>query len=378
MEYCVAIALLLSLWYLGVVLLLRRGLGRLGGPGTPAGLRFSVVIAARNEQETIEACLHSILDQSISPERYQVIVVDDRSQDATAERVHAIARHHGNVKLVQVTEPNPKVGPKKNAVLQGITSAGNEIIVFTDADCRVPRRWLETIDRWFSEYTGLVQGITAYQRAKGMSPLFWGLQSLDFLSHGVVAAGAIGAKVPLNSNANNLAIRRDAFEDIGGYGESSKVVAGDDDILLQRIWKHGKWRVRFMADPEAAVETLPTPNVAGVINQRMKWGSITVHYGPRQVALLGGIFAFYCATVAALLSGIFSPALLATGAGMLALKLLGETLLLFPGTRLFGKAALRRYTIPASLIQLPVVILAVVAGVFGSFGWKGESLRRTR
>jgi hypothetical protein len=114
-----------------------------------------------------------------------------------------------------------------------------------------------------------------------------------------------------------------------------------------------------------------------VFEQRKRWGSKTVHYTLRQKAFLSGVFLYYCSMVAALAAGIFSPFFLAAFAAMFALKLIGEYVLMIPGTALFNQKKLRPYILPASLIQLPLVLAAVVLGVFGKFSWKGEQYRRT-
>lgn len=62
---------------------------------------------------------------------------------------------------------------------------------------------------------------------------------------------------------------------------------------------------------------------------------------------------------------------------MLGIKIAGEYLLLIPGTILFNQKQLRPFIFPASLLQLPLVLIAVVFGVFGKFSWKGEMFRRT-
>ncbi|MBN1128479.1 MAG: glycosyltransferase, partial [Chitinispirillaceae bacterium] len=319
----------------------------------------------------------AVFSQTIAPERYEVIVVNDRSTDATAQVAAEWALRYPALTVLIVDATPPGVAPKKHAVMQGIVRARNEIVVLTDADCRVPPGWLDAIDRSFTKETGLVQGITAYVPASGMHPLFFGLQAIDFLSHGIVAAGAIGAGMPLNSNANNFAIRKKAFEEVGGYGSAwAKVVSGDDDLLLQRIAASRSWRVRFMADHGGAVTTAATPTVKGVFEQRKRWGSKTVHYTARQTAFLSGIFLFYCGIVAALAIGFFIQPFLAICGGMVGIKIVGEYLLLWPGTALFGQENLRPYILPASLFQLPVVLAAVISGVFGRFSWKGERFRR--
>ncbi len=362
--------------YLAIVLRLRRGLKSLPGSGSPSNLTYSVVIAARNEERTIEACLDTVLAQSIAAGRFEVIVVDDRSTDKTAGIVSRIAREHDRVALVSITETPEGVSPKKHAVTEGIRRARNEIVVFTDADCRVPPTWLETIDRNVDQSTELLQGITTYRSVRGMNPLFFSLQALDFLSHGVVSAAAIGAGVPLNSNANNLAVRRGTFDEVGGYGAFGRVVSGDDDLLLQKISARGPRRVRFMADRRGAVETFPTATMRGVFEQRKRWGSKTVYYGRAQVVLLSVILLFYCLFTASLLLPLFSLVHPVVPAALFCIKLGGEYLLIGPGCRMFGREELRKVTVLLSLLQAPMVIAAVLGGVFGRFRWKEQSFHR--
>ncbi len=361
---------LLAAYYCAAVGFLRRGLMRLGGAGAPGTYSFSVIIAAHNEEARIGECLSSVLQQTIATDRYEIIVADDRSTDQTASVVEAFASRHVNVRLIPIPETPSGIGPKKHALQTAIAAARNDIIVFTDADCRVLPTWLETIDCHIDERTGLVQGVTRYERPPGMGRLFFGLQALDFLSHGVVAAAAIGAGFPLNSNANNLAFRRTAFEDAGGYGEHSRLISGDDDLLVQRIWKSSRWRIRYMTDPAGAVVTEPTPTMRGVFEQRKRWASKTVHYNRGQTLFLSGIFLFY---VMIALSG--AAALISRRARrlfilLIAAKISGEYLLMSPGMRLFGQDRLKLFIMPASIIQLPVVIAAILRGIFGRFEWK--------
>jgi cellulose synthase/poly-beta-1,6-N-acetylglucosamine synthase-like glycosyltransferase len=368
--------LITALYYLGAVFFLWCGLRRLKPSGDPQRLHFSIVIAARNEEENIGPCLESIFSQDLPRDRYEVIVVNDRSSDRTGAVCEEYARRHANMRVVAVRETPEGVAPKKHAVGVGIRQAQNDIVALTDADCVVPATWLATIDRNFTQTTGLVQGITTYGRAEGIRPFFYNLQAVDFLSHGIVAAAAIGAKLPLNSNANNFAFRKQAFEEVGGYGAvSQKVVSGDDDLLLQRI-AASRWDVAFMADPAGAVTTMPTTTLRGVFEQRKRWGSKTVNYTPRQLFFLSGVFLFYCAIFAALIAGTARPVFLSAFALMLGLKITGEYLLMVPGTALFKQENLRPYILPASLVQLPLVPAAVVLGVFGKFSWKGERYRR--
>lgn len=372
-----AALLFFSLVYATVILILFRGLRSLQIHDEDRPHTFSIVIAARNEEENIKKCLDSVLNQSIDKSRYEVIAADDRSTDATLSILQEYASRHPNLRVIHIDHIPDGISPKKHVVSQGISIAKNDIIVFTDADCVVTPGWLSAINRNFADDTGLVQGITTYSYIDGMNKMFWGLQSIDFLSHGVVAASAIGAGVPLNSNANNFAFRRNLFSDIGGYGErSARVVSGDDDLLLQRIWLSKKWKVRYMIDHDGAVSTLPTPTVRGVFEQRKRWGSKTVNYSPLQVTMLAGIFLFYLSVLAAIIAAFFSSVSIYFACGLVIMKIIGEYMLLIPGTKIFNRTDLRRYIIPASFIQLVIVVAAVFMGVFGKFNWKGQKFSR--
>jgi cellulose synthase/poly-beta-1,6-N-acetylglucosamine synthase-like glycosyltransferase len=369
--------LFVTVYYLGAVTYLFRGLHLLQPSGDPQHLTYSIVIAARNEEANIARCLDGIFSQTIPSGRFEVIVVNDRSTDATAQICARYAELHPAMSVITIAETPAGVAPKKYAVSRGVEAARHEIIVQTDADCTVGTHWLETIDRNFGDGIGLVQGITTYARPEGMPRLFYGLQAVDFLSHGIVAAAAIGAGMPINSNANNFAFRKKAFEGVNGYGtNAARVVSGDDDLLLQRIAQSKTWKAGFMIDPKGAVLTMPTMTPGGVFNQRKRWGSKTVNYTAAQVVFLSGIFLFYCGILGAFGIGFINPVFFAVFAGMLMVKACGELLLMVPGTAMFNQRLLRPYIVAASLIQLPMVLAAVVFGVFGRFSWKGEKFRR--
>ena len=371
----------ITLAFVAIILFLRRGLYRLDQPLPPGDgnvqrLTFSVVIAARNEERNISDCLRSIFMQDIPPGRYEVIVVDDRSGDSTPGILYRLSKQHRNLQVITIAETPPGVSPKKHAVMRGIAAASNEVIAFTDADCRVPPCWLATINRYLDGDTALVQGISAHKYIYGMNKLFYGLQAVDFLSHGVISAAAIGANLPINSNANNMAFRKPVFDAVGGYGDDNRVTLGDDDHLLQRVWATGK-KVRYMADPGCIVETMPAPTVRELFEQRRRWGSVTVHYNARQVALLSAVFAFYVSIALTAVMSIFDFMYLPVFLSLLLVKLAGELTLMAPGARIFGRKNLLKYVHVASLLQLPLVLAAVVSGVFGKFEWKGRRMART-
>jgi len=375
----VVCAVCICLYYCCAILFLRTGLSKLtkGVSSISGNLKYSIIIAAHNEETNIEACLRSVFLQTLSADRYEVILVNDRSTDSTLEKAKALKAVYPNLSIITITKTEAGFSPKKYAVIQGVAAARNEIIVVTDADCRVLPTWLSVIGACFTQNTGLVQGITTYEYIQGMSRIFFGIQALDFLSHGIIAAAAIGKNFPINSNANNLAFRKKAYDDVGGYGAAGSVVSGDDDLLLQRLWKNKTWKICYMSNSDGSVITYPARTLRDMFEQRKRWGSKTVHYNTKQVLFLGGIFLFYIALLCMCVAACFSKTALIVAALMWLVKISGEYILLIPGAKLFNKKELLSYTIPGSFFQLFMVLAAVIMGVFGKFGWKDQTFRRT-
>jgi len=100
-----------------------------------AGALASVIVPARNEAMNIERCVRSILATEYRP--VEVIVVDDRSSDATAEIVERLARSNaaaGRLRLVRGDELPEGWFGKSWAIVQGYRVARGELLLFTDAD----------------------------------------------------------------------------------------------------------------------------------------------------------------------------------------------------------------------------------------------------
>lgn len=132
MSYLPYLAALPWMAPFGVLALLARRKPDLKEFPPRTGRKLSVIIPARNEEEVIERCVRSIL-ASTYPE-LEILVVDDRSTDGTAQVVERLAREDGRVRLVR-GEPLPEGWfGKPWACVQGYRAASGELLCFTDAD----------------------------------------------------------------------------------------------------------------------------------------------------------------------------------------------------------------------------------------------------
>ncbi|MFH1006723.1 MAG: glycosyltransferase [Candidatus Latescibacterota bacterium] len=361
-----------GLIYAALLSLIFIGLFRLRAGGSTAQPSVSVIVAARDEQAHIGKCLSDLTAQTYPKDRYEVVVVDDRSGDRTGEIVRAFAREYPQVRFVRVDQCPVGVSPKKHAVKCGIEAGGGEIILSTDADSAMGPRWIEGMVRMFEPEVGLVAGLTEYDMNEGSRSIWQGLQALDFLSLSFCAAGSIGMGWAVGADANNLAYRRAAFEEVGGFRDVAHLVSGDDDLLVQQIRARTDWKIRFAISRETFVRTVPERTWTGFVHQRMRWASKGLHYRPSLVFFLGSTFLFYLLLFFSLPVSLLQGALFSAPVLCWIAKASFELLILAKGTSVFGRKGMLRFFLPAEVLHLPYVLSMAIGGHFFRFEWKGQ------
>jgi lipopolysaccharide/colanic/teichoic acid biosynthesis glycosyltransferase/glycosyltransferase involved in cell wall biosynthesis len=120
-------------------------------------MKASVIVPAHNAAQTIEECIEALLNQSVSREEYEVIVVDDGSTDGTA----TLARSYG---VRVITQPHRGPAAARNA---GAVQAMGEIVLFTDADCAPTPTWIEEMARPFADPEPVLSPAEAVVGVKG-------------------------------------------------------------------------------------------------------------------------------------------------------------------------------------------------------------------
>lgn len=94
--------------------------------------KVSIILPARNEEKFIEKCLDSLLKQDY--ENYEIIAIDDSSDDATWKIISEYAKEHSNIVAVSA-RPKPDGWMGKNwACMEGYKKVTGELLLFTDAD----------------------------------------------------------------------------------------------------------------------------------------------------------------------------------------------------------------------------------------------------
>jgi GT2 family glycosyltransferase len=212
----------------------------------------SVVVCAYNASSTIGECLDSL--ERLTYPRYEIIVVDDGSQDSTADVVCA----HEHVKLIRV--PNGGLSVARNL---GLGQATGEIVAYVDADVRVDQDWLTFLIRPFLE-----SDVVAVGGPNVVPPDdSWVAQCVACAPGGpihVLLDDRIAEHVP----GCNLAVRREALLAIGGFNPIY-LRAGDDVDVCWRLQAHG-WQLGFA--PAALVWHRHRDSVKAFWRQQVGYG----------------------------------------------------------------------------------------------------------
>jgi len=359
-----------TLLYAAFLAFLAAGLLRLRRPSGNATPSITVVVPMHDEEQGVRATLAALQAQDYAGP-WEVICVDDRSRDATAEIVRAVTETDPRFRLVRISPDEEAVpSPKKRALARGMAEARHEILATTDADCLPPPHWLSTLGRSFVPGVDIVQGPKHILGDGRSSHRYQRLEVLAFVA--AEAAGFAWGK-PFLASAPSLAYRRSVYEAAGGFRGLEGLISGDDDMLVHRMAKAGG-RTSYAFDPSASVGTHPADSWKEVLNQRARWASNGSRYeSVGYVAFLIAIFLWW----SWLLLG-WIPVLADATPGWLwwapwALKIPFDLLFLGLAAWRFERMGTLVDYAWALPVQVLVAVRSAVAGHLGWFRWTREA-----
>jgi GT2 family glycosyltransferase len=181
----------------------------------------SVVVPTHNRADKLRVCLEGVLTQDYPRERYEVIIADDGSSDATQELVGRFAGRAGHPRVRLVRGPHRGPSAARNA---GIAAAAGDPLVIIDDDTDVPPTWLRALVDGIGRHPeAQAFGGPIRLRLEGPAPHTCGREqlatALDLGPAVVTTSHVLGA---------NMALRRSALERAGGFDE--RIVIGSEEI----------------------------------------------------------------------------------------------------------------------------------------------------
>lgn len=338
-------------------------------PGNKEETKISVIVPVRNEEKNIAALLECLAQQSYPKDMYEVIMVDDHSSDDTTNSIS----DHSFVKLIRL--PAHLEG-KKQAITLGINAASGELIVTTDADCRMSPDWLRTIASFYhSSGAKFIAAPVMIEPSRSLLGIF---QSLDFLTLQGITGASVSRKFHTMCNGANLAYSRGAFFEVNGFEGIDNIPSGDDMLLMHKIFMRHPDRVHYLKNTSAIVITQAERTWKDFFQQRIRWASKAVHFKDKRVfyVLLLTYLVNICFLISAITSFFSQYAF-----GFFLLLLLAKVIIEFPFVNavalFFGRAPLMKYFIFFQPLHILYIIVAGWLGRFGSYTWKSRKIKNT-
>lgn len=372
-----SITAVLSLCYVYIVLVLRKGWQRLP-VHHPAEAKeevqtaVTVLIAARNEEQNIAITIEAILAQNYPKDLFELIVVDDHSTDNTSAIIASYAAQ--GVRLIQLNESQKLNSYKKKAIGKAIALAKGELMVATDADCYMGENWLRAIVTLYEEKRfKLISSPVIYYKEKSY---FERLQTLEFLYLIGLGAASIGINKASTCNGANLAYRRDVFYELGGFQGIDDLASGDDELFLHKVAEKYPAGIGFCKAKDAVVYTEAKENVKEFIRQRKRWASKSTRYKNKGVVALGiMIWSFNLLILLNGLFGLFQLSFACVFFAALFVKLLVELSFMLPLTHFADRKRLLWNLPLLSMIHVCYIVYIGIAGNTGKYYWKGRMVK---
>jgi cellulose synthase/poly-beta-1,6-N-acetylglucosamine synthase-like glycosyltransferase len=182
-----------------------------------------------------------------------------------------IARAGGEKARVISLSENPGPNHKQYALTKGIGESSGEFLLFTDADCELPERWIQgMVKRMSDSKTGVMIGPVLKRRAgKGFFHLY---QCYEHGIRFVYLTGATGLGAAGGGFGNNLILRRSCLDAVGGY-ENVPPSPTEDAALISRIRSCSDYKIRATTGRDVHVITHGEYTWGALINQTLRWNN---------------------------------------------------------------------------------------------------------
>ena len=188
----------------------------------------SVIVCAHDEEQNLKALIPQLLAMDY-PE-FEVIIVEDRSNDETFDYLLEATKAHSKLKMVRVQQTPEHINGKKFGLTLGIKAARYDWVVFTDADCRPSGvNWITEMASHFTDRSEIVLGFSPYKKLPGLLNSF--IRFETFLTAIQYIGFALVGK-PYMGVGRNLAYRKSLFINNKGFNTHLGVVGGDDDLFV--------------------------------------------------------------------------------------------------------------------------------------------------
>jgi glucosyl-dolichyl phosphate glucuronosyltransferase len=218
-------------------------------------VNISIVVCTHNRANLLLQALHSLADQTLDPARYEILVVDNHSTDATPSILEQFRRGHPSLQITAVSEPTIGLAHARNT---GWRRARGTYVAFMDDDAKADAQWLERALSCFTNVSPvpLVVGgpILPYYSVPKPS---WFKDSYELRSWGTTPRFL---KQGETFSGSNMILQKQALSDFGGFDirlgmHGRRISVGEETSLFQKIFEsaRGLDSLALYYDPEMVV-----------------------------------------------------------------------------------------------------------------------------
>jgi len=323
---------------------------------------ISLIVAARNEEQNIKHLLDALVQQSYSKHFFEVIIIDDASDDQTAEIIQSYCSKYEHFKSISFKTHKGK----KTAVDFAVKNAKGKLIIQTDADCMPHKDWLQTTAFYYQQEHP--QMIIAPVLMK-YGNFFEAMQSLDFLALMASGMATAGFGKPIMNNAANMAFEKQAYLNLSNPN-NKETNSGDDVFLLLNLKKEQK-SIKVLKSRKAVVYTNAQKTFKDLIRQRMRWTSKSKYYRDKDIIFTAitvlltnfSLLFFLILTFFQIKSFLFF-------AGLFLIKSFLDYIFLRKAAIFFREKSLLRYFLPTQFFNIFLVPWVAFTGMFSHNQWK--------
>lgn len=339
-----------------------------------ASTGFSVIIPFKNEASNLPELLESISKLDYPKHLYEIILVNDDSNDNSESIIMGYVADARN-DISVINNKRKTNSPKKDAINTAISQAKHDWIVTTDADCVVTINWLNCFNNFIKQNElNLIVAPVTYQKVNSFLKRF---QILDFFSLIGGTIGGFGIGKPFLCNGANLAYKKNFFKEINGFEGNSNIASGDDIFLLEKAIKHLPEKVLFLKSRDVTVKTLPQPDFNSLLSQRVRWAAKTSSYNNWFGKLTGLIVLLMnalliCCLVFVLIDILNTRTLVI----IFILKFVFDLMLIYKTAHFFNqKKYLSAYLFSSLIYPFFSVYVAIISS-FKGYKWKGHFYKK--
>lgn len=190
---------------------------------------ISIVIPTRDRPDALDACLAALAEQTLSPERFEVVVVDD---GGAAGLEDAVDRHRDSLHISLNRRAHAGPAAARN---DGARVAQGKVLAFTDDDCLPDPGWLAAIATAVERSPGSIVG---GRTENALVSNLCSEASQSVIAYMYANALRRTGELPFVTS-NNLALDHELFDTLGGFDASFREAAAEDRDLSARCTAMG-------------------------------------------------------------------------------------------------------------------------------------------